>query len=83
MIKKVLGALALSATALTTACAPAAVKCDGFDQNCGTVSQSDAEDVTGFVPLISPALGILASGAGLAVAAGGGGSATSTTSTTD
>lgn len=84
MINKVLGIVTLSALTLTSACATSANKsksCDGFDTNCAAVSQADAEDVTGFVPLISPALGALAAAAGVAAASSGGSNTTSTTST--
>ncbi len=59
---------------------------DGTDSDCpaaplNAADAAAAEGVTGFVPLIAPALGAVAAAAGIA-AAGGGGGATTTTSTT-
>lgn len=92
MIRTILWALALSATAATAqnATTPGQDDCKNDDDDCtaavingqDAITAAKAEGVTGFVPLIAPALGSLAAAAGVAAAVGGGnGAANSTVST--
>lgn len=92
MIRTILWALALSATAATAqnTIPPGQEDCKNDDDDCtaavisgqDAIAAAKAEGVTGFVPLIAPALGALAAAAGVAAAAGGGnGASTSTVST--
>ncbi|WP_417585484.1 hypothetical protein [Pelagibacterium sp.] len=83
MIRITLLALALSATSVcaqTAAPVTEQVDCEDINNANKDECLAEAEGVTGFVPLIAPALGAAAAAAGLAAAAGGG-SNPSTTST--
>lgn len=48
----------------------------------GAAEEAAAAGVTGFVPLVAPALGVVAAAAGVAIAGGGGGDATNSTTST-
>lgn len=93
MIRITLLALALSATGAAAQTAGGQDDCEdnqaNSNQDCAAAllngtdaaAAAEAEGVTGFVPLVAPALGGLAAAAGLAAAGGGGGATPSTTST--
>lgn len=92
MIRITFLALALSATGVAAQTASPATGQDDCEEAQNTnndecvgaladaAAAAEAEGVTGFVPLVAPALGAAAAAAGLAAAAGGG-STPSTTST--
>lgn len=82
MIRTTLLILALSATGSHAQDAPGAANAGQSDEDRAAALDAAADvGVTGFVPLVAPALGAAAAAIGVAAAGGGGGSANSTTST--